>query len=914
MIPNLNAALNDQFGFAAFRAGQREAMNATLAARDVLVVMPTGSGKSLCYQLPALLLPHTTLVISPLVALMKDQVDALIARNKPATFINSTLSVDEQRARLSVLARGWYKIVYVAPERLHNTEFLAAIAQTRVSLVAVDEAHCISQWGHDFRPDYMHIREFAAQVNRPPVLALTATATPQVQEDIIARLGLAHPERIVTGFNRPNIALRVQYTPTEEDKLRGLAEILHETDGSLIIYTGTRRETEEVSEFCNEVVKIPAAFYHAGMDDGERTRVQDDFMRDDVRVIVATNAFGMGVDKPDIRAVIHYALPSTIEAYYQEVGRAGRDGMPARGILLYSPKDRALQEWFIENDAPDQHQVLHLHHLLARAAASAPAWLSPTELQRQTGMNDTKLRVALQQLEQANTLRRIGDFHGKVGVELISNTPPDLTACAADSKRLHKHKRVLLEHIIEYAETNACRRRFILDYFGDGGAADAPDCCDNHAASTASPTRRAESEDEWIPLVVLETVQTVKNSVGREKIAQILKGSHARDITQFGYTRHKFYGKLADITQRQIGYIIEDLIRHGYLKTIGGEYPVLALTPQGDLVLQNRAAIGLKLMMLPSTGKRADRKAARQVGGSVEYTLALIQQGKLPDEIARTRSLAISTIYGHIERLIKEGRISGEQVVPPDVRTQIVAGMAQWNGQWLSELKALLPESISYDQIRCVVAAHRAKPIELPNDAEPAHDAVADFLSRPHPRLLHGPWRAGYALDFHSKFAGAQNIRTDLGDLVYRFKYGGEESLGETLATRLADFICAHPELQANIVLPIPSTLQDRAYDPVPLLARLLAARLPIAMDETALVKARTTAPQKEMVNLAQKTSNVAGAFRITNADAIHGKRVLLLDDLFDSGATLAEATRTLMNAGAHEVYVLTITRTIHAE
>ena len=916
MLPDLDVALDNHFGFAAFRAGQREAMASVFAARDALVVMPTGSGKSLCYQLPALLLPHTTLVISPLIALMKDQVDALSARSKRAAFINSTQTADEQHSRLRMLARGWYKIVYVAPERLRNADFLAALKQTRVSLLAVDEAHCISQWGHDFRPDYLHIRGFADAVGRPPLIALTATATPQVQSDIIAQLGLKQPDQIITGFNRANIALRVRYTSKDADKLRELHAILRDERASTIIYAGTRRDTEEIAEFCLDVLKIPTEFYHAGMDDERRARVQEEFMRDEAQIIVATNAFGMGVDKPDIRNVIHHTLPSTVEAYYQEVGRAGRDGKPARGILLYSPEDRALQEWFIENDAPEPQKILHLYRLLTKIATNAPAWFAPIALQKQTGMFDHHLRSALQQLELANVLRRIGDTQGKIGIEIISTAPPDLRESTARIEKQRAHKRRLLAQMIEYAETNACRRKFILDYFGDHGSADAPDCCDNHVQATTQSARRAEGEAEWIPLVILEAVRTVKRPLGRDKIAQIVRGSHAQDILEWGHDRHKFYGKLKHLTLREIGDVIEQLIERGYLKTIGGEFPVVALTPLGEKTLTARGAIALTVVSSASQQKHAEKKVTLKAGGTVERTLELAQQGLTVAQIAEQRGLSIGTIYGHLERLVADSKIAPDRFVEPNVRDQILAAIQHWDGQFLSRLKELLPEEISYDQIRFVVAAEKAKQGETtaPQPPSASDNLVAAFLSRAHPKLLYGAWRVGFALDSHSKYVGAQNVRTELGDLMYRFKYGGEENLSEALAVRCADFIAAHPDLQADLLVPMPSTLKDRAYDPVPMLARLVSVRASIALNDTTLVKARVTEPQKGMVNLAQKTDNVAGAFRITDANAVRGKCVLLLDDLYDSGATLGEATRVLLASGARDVCILTVTKTIHSD
>ncbi|MCX7838970.1 MAG: RecQ family ATP-dependent DNA helicase [Anaerolineae bacterium] len=904
MTPDLLTALHTHFGFSAFRVGQREAIEHALARRNALVVMPTGSGKSLCYQLPALLLDGLTLVISPLIALMKDQVDALTATNKRATFINSTLSAQEQKERLIRLARGEYKIVYVAPERLRNADFLRALTQTRVELLAVDEAHCISQWGHDFRPDYQHLREFIPQIGKPPVLALTATATPDVQNDILKQLGLANAQRIVTGFNRPNLSLIVRYTPSVADKYRELPTHLRD---SCIIYTGTRREAEEVAEFVNQVARIRAAYYHAGLDDDARSRAQDAFMRGHTPVIVATNAFGMGVDKPDIRAVIHFNLPSTVEAYYQEIGRAGRDGKPARGILLYSPEDRALQEWFIENDAPRVEQTLALYRALPRGIAR----VSSFDLQRETGMNDTMLKLALRQLEIAGAVQRLGDERGAMWLRVENRTHVDLSASAAEVAHLREVKRRKLAQMIRYAETNRCRRRFILDYFGDRSAADAPECCDNHPVETVSqPTRRAASEEEWIPLVILETVRTLKHPLGRDKIAMIARGSQAQAIVSAGYNRHKFYGKLYHLTLREIGDVIEQLIARGYLKTIGGEYPVLALTPLGEHALKTRAAIELDVRMSASTEKRAEKRAVLKAGGTIERTLELARQGLDAAQIAKQRGLSIGTIYGHLERLVADGRITPDRFIEPSVYAQIVTAMKQWDGQWLADLKALLPAEISYDQIRLVVAAQKVQP----RQAETTEDTIQKFLSSPRPKLLRGPWTLGYALDFNSQFVGARWTRTELGELVYRFKYGGEQSAVQHLAARLADFLKAHPEMRADVILPIPSTKKERPYDPVPLLARTLSQAIGVAVNETVLIKTRATELQKAMTNLVQKQANVRGAFAVTDAKPLRAKRILLLDDFYDSGATLAEATRVVLAAGAAKVYVLVVTKTIHAD
>ncbi|MBI5368029.1 MAG: ATP-dependent DNA helicase RecQ, partial [Planctomycetes bacterium] len=342
--PTLEESLHAHFGHRAFREGQREVVEALAGGASALVFMPTGAGKSLCYQLPALLRPGVTLVVSPLIALMKDQVDALSERGLPATFINSTLDAETAWERLRGLEEGAYKLVYVAPERFKNERFLAALAGLRIGLFAVDEAHCISQWGHDFRPDYARLKLAIDRLGRPPVAAFTATATPRVRRDIAEQLGLPLDAReFFIGFDRKNLFFRIDQVAGAEDKLDAIRESVvgfglvkggrTTHTGSAIVYCSTRKNVELVAGALGRL-RLPTLAYHAGLADARRKEVQDLFMADDAPVVVATNAFGLGIDKPDIRAVLHYDLPGSVESYYQEAGRAGRDGDPAECRLL----------------------------------------------------------------------------------------------------------------------------------------------------------------------------------------------------------------------------------------------------------------------------------------------------------------------------------------------------------------------------------------------------------------------------------------------------------------------------------------------------------------------------------------------------------------------------------------------------
>src|SRR3989442_8091971 len=369
--------LRGKFHFTDFREGQEQIIDSLLSGRDVVGVMPTGSGKSLCYQLPALLLEGITLVVSPLIALMKDQVDVLRRNQIPAAFINSTLAWAEQRQRLREVQGGKFKLVYIAPERFRQPGFIDAVQRCRIALIAVDEAHCVSEWGHDFRPDYLRLKGVIEKLNHPPVAALTATATPEVRHDIIEQLGLRNPLAIVTGFDRPNLRLQVKAVETEAEKLTAILRLIKETrDAAVlpednpqtdqsepqrptacgIVYAATRKNVEFVAEALR-ANGHQVGSYHAGMELESRKSAQERFMSGELPVVVATNAFGMGIDKADLRFIVHYDVPGSLEAYYQEVGRAGRDGKPAACLLLFNYADTFTQEFFIDSNYPPRELV-----------------------------------------------------------------------------------------------------------------------------------------------------------------------------------------------------------------------------------------------------------------------------------------------------------------------------------------------------------------------------------------------------------------------------------------------------------------------------------------------------------------------------------------------------------------------------
>ncbi len=644
----LRIHLQQIFGLEDFRPGQREVIEDILANKDVLCVMPTGAGKSLCYQLPAAINQGLTIVVSPLISLMEDQVQQLRDEGIPAAVLNSSLSPALRAQVMNEVCEGYAGLLYVAPERFFASDFAALVPNLKCKLFVIDEAHCISSWGHDFRPEYARLADVREALNFPPTVALTATATAEVRRDIVAQLNLAKPSVYITGFDRPNLRYEARNLTKDVEKLDLLVDLLRRDVGSGIVYCSTRKGVDEIAGLLSHSLPgRPVFAYHAGMPNDKRSESYERFMQTPQSICVATNAFGMGINKPDIRFVIHHNLPGTLEAYYQEAGRAGRDGRPSRCVLLHSFKDRKLQEFFIDRIGQSKDDAL----------------VDPDH----PGQDEQTIAL------------------------------------------LKNHATKKLDLMLSYARTFRCRRQMILDYFGD--PSEVVDCaCDAcRAGSGKSISDQAadlsvDISEETITLVrkLLSAIARMRGQFGVATVAETLAGSESERILRWRLQELSVYGLLRVYQPKQIIAMLHRLMESGLARQRDPEgvkfRPVVELTAAGVAVMKGQSEPPAVLHDLIPTRRPASAHSSRQ------RVTKLIEE--VPEFLDRDSSHRFEKLRQWRRKIASEKNLP-PYVICHDATLKLIAIKSPKNIAELSKVRGMGPAKIAQygDEILKVLQA-----------------------------------------------------------------------------------------------------------------------------------------------------------------------------------------------------------------
>jgi ATP-dependent DNA helicase RecQ len=590
--------LKRYFGYNDFRENQKDVINAISEGRDVLALMPTGGGKSLCYQVPALSREGVCIVISPIISLMYDQVQALRKKQIKAEVLNSTLSIEEQNTVIKKMINSEAKFVYISPERLKNYDFIEAMKQSNITLIAIDEAHCISQWGHEFRPEYSKIDLYIKSVEtssrfkngKIQKIALTATANPMVREEIAILSGLNNPSIIVKGFDRENLSFFVHHAESKKDKL---FSIIRGNEGKpTIIYCSSKKKVDATHKSLTEQGFIVGK-YHGGMSKENREHNQDLFLNDELQILVATNAFGMGVDKPNVRLVIHYDMPDTIEGYYQEAGRAGRDLKPSECHLLFSPHDRRLHEFLMDASLPPKHIMVKLHSLIQEwdgeffnPSIDALKVVIPS-------LKDSMVNSALLYLEEAGIIgvSRVLDKNGVVPVaEIIKPyNSLDKTLEKITERRIHKMRS--LEVMERYCSGNVCHRNFMLNYFGEKKDEPCGRCssCLEHLQSLEN--KENYTQEGIVVVNIVKQLQEKKINIKSDTLAKLLLGDFDLSVLSIGGHKLSGFGELSFLSKDIVITLISYMKEEQYISDYGDTNEYLYMTNKGNRLLNGERFI-----------------------------------------------------------------------------------------------------------------------------------------------------------------------------------------------------------------------------------------------------------------------------------------------------------------------------------